>query len=303
MYNRLSRRSAFTLIELLVVIAIIAILAAILFPVFAQAKEAAKKTSALSNVKQMGTGFNMYMADYDDNLPMAIFNYLGAWRTNYITPFPSNAIVGGGWDTPAAQDFLKSLWPDATQPYIKNVDLLAYPGTPEIVNAGDVYTTGVRPGNTTLTMNGLLHGYSGTAVESVSVVPLLWAGMGNRQFKGRAYSNPYLACTNLAGECRFNAGGPPNPGATIGSNRTTFNSAWIYSKGSPIVRVDSSAKHMRMGTAVAPAIVNGWESDPHYQVSATGQPVGGWRCGSDFVVATTLGPSSYHCYFRPDRTR
>lgn len=59
-------RKAFTLIELLVVIAIIAILAAILFPVFAQAKEAAKDTQALSNVKNIGTAHLIYTADYDD---------------------------------------------------------------------------------------------------------------------------------------------------------------------------------------------------------------------------------------------
>jgi len=59
-------RKAFTLIELLVVIAIIAILAAILFPVFAQAKAAAKKTNALSQTKQIGTAWQIYAADYDD---------------------------------------------------------------------------------------------------------------------------------------------------------------------------------------------------------------------------------------------
>lgn len=64
-------RRAFTLIELLVVIAIIAILAAILFPVFAQAKTAAKKTQDLSNQKQLGTAFNIYSADYDDQLPLS----------------------------------------------------------------------------------------------------------------------------------------------------------------------------------------------------------------------------------------
>lgn len=63
------RKSAFTLIELLVVIAIIAILAAILFPVFAQAKAAAKATQSISNMKQIGTSVQIYIADYDDRMP------------------------------------------------------------------------------------------------------------------------------------------------------------------------------------------------------------------------------------------
>jgi prepilin-type N-terminal cleavage/methylation domain-containing protein len=62
-------KNAFTLIELLVVIAIIAILAAILFPVFAQAKQSAKKTASLSNLKQIGTAAQLYLGDYDDVTP------------------------------------------------------------------------------------------------------------------------------------------------------------------------------------------------------------------------------------------
>ena len=65
------KKRAFTLIELLVVIAIIAILAAILFPVFAQAKEAAKKTTSISNLRQLGTATALYQSDYDDTFPQA----------------------------------------------------------------------------------------------------------------------------------------------------------------------------------------------------------------------------------------
>src|SRR5438874_836054 len=64
-----SRRNGFTLIELLVVIAIIAILAAILFPVFAQAREKARQASCTSNLKQLGSAMLMYAQDYDETFP------------------------------------------------------------------------------------------------------------------------------------------------------------------------------------------------------------------------------------------
>jgi len=78
-------KKGFTLIELLVVIAIIAILAAILFPVFAQAKEAAKKTSCLSQANQLGLASMMYVTDYDDTLYAHRWNCGGSAANNYTS--------------------------------------------------------------------------------------------------------------------------------------------------------------------------------------------------------------------------
>jgi prepilin-type N-terminal cleavage/methylation domain-containing protein len=74
----MQRRAAFTLIELLVVIAIIAILAAILFPVFAQARDKARQSGCLSNLKQVGTALMLYSQDYDERMP-ATCNYGRGW--------------------------------------------------------------------------------------------------------------------------------------------------------------------------------------------------------------------------------
>lgn len=85
------RKNGFTLIELLVVIAIIAILAAILFPVFARAREKARQSSCLSNVKQIALGILMYAQDYDEVLvPMA--NPGGNW-TVLISPYVKNTQI------------------------------------------------------------------------------------------------------------------------------------------------------------------------------------------------------------------
>lgn len=94
---QVNRKSAFTLIELLVVIAIIAILAAILFPVFAQAKVAAKKSASISNSKQIGLAHQLYMGDYDD-----------VFVTSWARGFPGDA----------------NFW---VQPYMKNLQILMEP--------------------------------------------------------------------------------------------------------------------------------------------------------------------------------
>ncbi len=99
-------KKAFTLIELLVVIAIVAILAAILFPVFAQAKAAAKKTADLSNCKQLGTGMYLYLGDNDDAF-MSAYTYIGDSSSN-------------GYEN----------WSYKLYPYVKSWDLFVSPGSP-----------------------------------------------------------------------------------------------------------------------------------------------------------------------------
>lgn len=123
----MSRSKGFTLIELLVVIAIIAILAAILFPVFAKAREKARQTSCLSNIKQLSLAMLQYLQDYDDTFPAAIpgnspiwphqiYPYVDNWQ---VYKCPSNGLWRTGstvWDGQTYPDglpnycFTELLW-------------------------------------------------------------------------------------------------------------------------------------------------------------------------------------------------
>ncbi|MGB9881144.1 MAG: DUF1559 domain-containing protein [Anaerolineae bacterium] len=104
------KRRAFTLIELLVVIAIIAILAAILFPVFAKAREKARQSACLSNVKQMAFAVHSYMNDWDNSYPSS---------ARYPTPDPK-------WDNVYGYGF----WMWLIQPYLKTYDVSRCPSAP-----------------------------------------------------------------------------------------------------------------------------------------------------------------------------
>ncbi|RYG47512.1 prepilin-type N-terminal cleavage/methylation domain-containing protein [bacterium] len=300
-------KRAFTLIELLVVIAIIAILAAILFPVFAQAKEAAKKTATLSNCKQMGTGFAIYMTDSEDIFPLAFSQRAaGTWRWNTVHPTPSGTVNSGGWDSPEVIAQTNTQWANSIQPYIKNWQLY------EAVGAGEysydaTFSPTIAPAKTNLTMNGLFHKLGSGTIQSPSLVPILWPGAGKVNMKGRSFANPSLDC-QAAGDCNFNPGAGSQPGGSAGG-ASFLNpgdaSAWLYGKSIPVVRADTSAKNINIGLKIAPA-AHEWpaiNSDPWAQVTASGQPRSYWPCGTGHTVGNPKWDAvNYPCFFRPDRT-
>jgi prepilin-type N-terminal cleavage/methylation domain-containing protein/prepilin-type processing-associated H-X9-DG protein len=140
-------RNGFTLIELLVVIAIIAILAAILFPVFAQAREKARQASCISNTKQLGTAAMMYTQDFDETLPPAI--------QTAVAQVSNICNQSGG--------MLIATVYDVTFPYMKSAQILQCPSSPQAMDictdltlvtqaaAGD--TGGLNIGNLTVVGN------------------------------------------------------------------------------------------------------------------------------------------------------
>ncbi len=163
-------KKGFTLIELLVVIAIIAILAAILFPVFAQAREKARQASCLSNLKQIGTAAMMYAQDYDERLASANFanSPAGLWGTPLWNAY--------GWG------YMWPLW----QPYIKNG---------QVYNCADANDNWVGvAGDPNNPQYNLSYGYSEYIYNN---------GYGNSKLAALA-SSPYgVAKIAIFGDCRF----------------------------------------------------------------------------------------------------
>jgi prepilin-type N-terminal cleavage/methylation domain-containing protein/prepilin-type processing-associated H-X9-DG protein len=191
----MSSKRGFTLIELLVVIAIIAILAAILFPVFAQAREKARQASCSSNLKQLGVAMRMYQDDYDGrHIPAYDFGY--GWRK---CPF--------------------KIWPDFVQPYVRNIDIFSCPsgrestfiddGARRCAAMGEQPALGTRmnPWRLSYVYNegyldspAALRGYNGMVCESTDVADV---------------GCPDAAIADPAGTIALADGIPPNSNAVV----------------------------------------------------------------------------------------
>lgn len=146
MISKLNSKRGFTLIELLVVIAIIAILAAILFPVFAQAREKARAISCISNLRQLGTAAKMYEQDYDETV---ISEHLESWSGNDEKGNPND---------------YKNYWTYYIQPYIKNWQITGCPD--DSTDGPDWVNTPYKERNHAgLNINDLMSGWDNDAVK------------------------------------------------------------------------------------------------------------------------------------------
>ena len=260
-------RAGFTLIELLVVIAIIAILAAILFPVFAKARDKARQTSCISNQKQMALGWIQYSQDYDES----------------TLPWSDNA-ASNGYGFP---------WPELMQPYLKNYSILRCPSIPDslITYSYNANVGGANGYNVLGTVFGPIR--SVASIQAPSQTPIFaevegfgfldatpdqniqgWAmsfiapdASQGFQLRAMKYRKTAASTTN-DGEATWASGGTDASGQIISVNRRRGATlqASVHSEGSNYVFADGHAKWVHgllqtNGTYAAPKAGMDYNSD------------------------------------------
>jgi len=248
-------RKAFTLIELLVVIAIIAILAAILFPVFAQAKLAAKKTADLSDHKQVALSFFMYGNDFDDVLPLAFPNNNLGFYTTPLNRVPPTSLEDQGGR--------QAFWTNSVYLYVKNYTLDQTVGgvlwNPFKLNDAQVNPTHYSDG---INYNAYLNNWNNSQTQSPSDVVLTWPGLGNQNLDG--YGSCFPLPVFATGGGTFPSSGTPTPPyqfANTGPN-CVFNlgvysgfSLWnydVFGNGFNMSYCDGHAKYVQAASSRSP---------------------------------------------------
>ena len=295
MLNKAHSRSAFTLIELLVVIAIIAILAAILFPVFAQAREKARQASCQSNLKQWATATMMYTQDYDESYPMA-FGYRSdiGWMWNYLVPVPYNTNCPNGVCGPLTTMSRNEYWVNSLQPYVKNFQVSVCPSASQ-TDSGFVAVQSAgapAPQNTSYTYNGLLQSSSMAAVVTPASCPMVTESQGKGSYKGYYLSQPVLVCGTVADlTCSFKIATDGSNGSssawfgTINGNNTTLG---VHGNGHNWAYADGHVKFKTLSLNTVAPNQTSYKSDPWVFYKPSGAGGSAWYLQNHFF------------YFRPD---
>ena len=249
-------RRGFTLIELLVVIAIIAILAAILFPVFARAREKARQTTCTSNVKQLTLGIMMYVTDYDGTFP----NGWGAPPSPTLITTPANARL-------PVNPLRYMYWSNSIQPYIKNYQMYECP-------SARPWPYSAAPNNilqgVTYTFNGLLYNYGESGIAAPAKCIMLSEMNGDIALNSTAFGNPMRA----SGAHPYQPNGGtvgawywlPNPGGS-----TDLPHVGFHNGGDLKGYCDGHAKWTKEP--------GHWDSSIFAQVGPNGEPNSAWYDG------------------------
>jgi prepilin-type N-terminal cleavage/methylation domain-containing protein len=275
-------RRAFTLIELLVVIAIIAILAAILFPVFAQAKESAKKIVCVSNLKQIGTALQIYAADYEDTMPLTrgIDPNTGL-NTPWDTVWPDATTLGA-----APAPVTRSMWANAMYPYMKSWQLWACPtgNDANLFNEPENQLGQIR---FSYVINAYINAASATSIELPADTQVFHEAPKNRRW--RKYFSTFPLPHQMSSDptpFRWNINGDAISVFLVDIN----NSWWNHAHGYTATFADSHARHIS-----APGIRSHW-----LQTNPQGVPkfiFGGlnlqsWQVGGFWFKPAGLGDKS-----------
>ena len=290
-------RRAFTLIELLVVIAIIAILAAILFPVFVQAKEAARKTTGINNVKQVALATTGYTVDWDDLYPI-----MQRVQPNGIVRYYESIAMPAGWDYNGQfRDMDSSAWVNSIQPYLKSYAVVTLNGQNTWSYKDDRYNGAKETFfNGSVSLNGDLASWPTTAVASPSKLTLVWFGNMKEEIRGYMYTNPLLICSRMP--CTFK-------GANTFGDRSDYTygylrgdmpqneTGWVVGRGMPFVATDTHVKFV-------PLNPGGNETKSGEIVRSYDHPVMAYgkngMLKSFHTCRDSAGSHSYLSFFRPD---